>query len=66
MVAAQKKGLASAVSSGIMSQSQAQQIELRLASRMKDMVNGVRPSGGFRRGFPGGGGTGSFGGSSTA
>jgi hypothetical protein len=72
LVAAQKKQLDAAVSSGQLTQPQEQQIEPFLAQRVKDLVDGSRPR--FGRGFGGGddgggsgngGGTGSFG-SSTA
>jgi hypothetical protein len=48
MVAAQKKQLDAAVSSGRISQSMADQIESNLKSRVTDMVNGT-----FHRGFGG-------------
>jgi hypothetical protein len=53
MLAAQKKRLASAVASGFLTTDQAQQIESSMSSRIKDLVNGIRPrfSGG---GFGGG------------
>jgi len=64
-----KKRLSTAVSQGLLTQAQADQLASRLAARMKDMANGVRPRGfgGPDDGFgPGGGpngsgGTGSFG-----
>jgi hypothetical protein len=59
MVAQVKKTLSTAVSQGLLTQAQADQLAARLAARMKDMANGVRPRG------PGGGpnpsGAGSFG-----
>ncbi len=72
MVASQKKRLDSAVSSGFLTQAQAQQIESTMAARMQDLVNGVRPRFGGAGGGQGfglggsgrggsGGGTGSFG-----
>jgi hypothetical protein len=72
MVAAQKKRLESAVTSGFLTQAQEQQLETRMAQRMSDLVNGVRPKfgrglGGDRGFEPGGAGgasssgTGSFG-----
>ena len=77
IVASQKKNIDNAVANGTISQAQAQQIESAFAARAKDLVNGARPSGGFRGGGFGGGlggpgsggsggGTGSFGGSATA
>jgi hypothetical protein len=63
-----KKGLDAAVAGGMLTQGQANQLASRLAARMKDMANGVRPQrgpgGGFAPGGSGGqsgGGTGSFG-----
>ena len=67
-----KKGLDAAVAGGMLTQGQANQLASRLAARMKDMANGVRPQrgldggpgGGFApggSGGQGGGGTGSFG-----
>ena len=44
MLAAQKKRLASAVASGFLTDDQAQQIESSMASRIKDLVNGIRPA----------------------
>jgi hypothetical protein len=69
MVVQVKKTLGTAVSQGLLTQAQAEQLASRLAARMKDMANGVRPQrgGGPDDGFgPGGGpngsgGTGSFG-----
>jgi hypothetical protein len=70
MVVQVKKTLSTAVSQGLLTQAQADQLASRLAARMKDMANGVRPQRGFGGpddGFgPGGGpngsgGTGSFG-----
>jgi hypothetical protein len=73
MVVQMKKTLATAVSQGLLTQAQADQIASRLAARMKDMANGVRPLRGFGGGpddglgpgggpnGSGGGGTGSFG-----
>jgi hypothetical protein len=52
MLASQKKRLASAVASGFLTDGQAQQIESSMASRIKDLVNGVRPQfGGGLRGL---------------
>jgi hypothetical protein len=61
-----KKTLDAAVSQGLLTQAQADQIASRLQARMKDMANGIRPQRGFGGGFgPGGGpngsGAGSFG-----
>ncbi len=58
-----KKGLDAAVAGGMLTQTQANQLASRLAARMKDMANGVRPQRGFDGGPGGqsGGGTGSFG-----
>ncbi len=72
MLAAQKKRLASAVASGFLTDDQAQQIESSMASRIKDLVNGVRPQfggggaddGPGDDGGPGGGGLGGGTGSS--
>jgi Protein of unknown function (DUF2680) len=72
MVSAQKKRLDTAVSSGVLTEEQAQQIGSALAQRMKDLVNGVGPRGfggglgdgqGFGQGAGNnsGGGSGSFG-----
>ena len=59
MVAQVKKTLGTAVSQGLLTQAQADQLASRLAARMKDMASGVRPRG-FGRGFgPGGGSFGS-------
>jgi hypothetical protein len=71
MVAVQKKAIDAAVGNGVLTQAQATQLESRLAARVKDMVNGVRPSRGFDDGGPGGGlggqgRSGSFGSSATA
>ena len=56
MAAQVKKTLDTAVSNGLITQAQANQIASRIATRMKDMANGVRPQRGF-------GGPGSVGGS---
>jgi hypothetical protein len=50
ILAAQKKRLSTAVASGFLTDDQAQQIESSMATRIKDLVNGVRPQfgGGFR------------------
>jgi hypothetical protein len=66
MLAQAKKTLDTAVSQGLITQAQANQIASGLAARMKDRVNGVRTQGGF--GGPGnqGGGIGTFGGTSNA
>jgi hypothetical protein len=58
-----KKGLDAAVAGGMLTQTQANHLASRLAARMKDMANGVRPQRGFDGGSGGqsGGGTGSFG-----
>jgi hypothetical protein len=69
MVAQVKKTLDAAVSQGLLTQAQADQLASRLAGRMKDMANGVRPrgfgggpGGGFGPdGGPNGSGGGSFG-----
>jgi hypothetical protein len=60
MLAAQKKRLASAVASGFLTTDQAQQIESSMASRIKDLVNGIRPQ--FGGGADDGGGLGDDGG----
>jgi hypothetical protein len=49
-----KKALGAAVSQGVMTQAQADQLASRLAARMKEMANGIGPQGGFD-GRPGGG-----------
>jgi len=67
MTAQVKKTLAAAVSQGVMTQAQADQIASRLETRMKEMANGLRPR--FGDGFGPGGvapndsgsGSGSFG-----
>jgi hypothetical protein len=69
MVGQMKKTLSAAVSQGLLTQAQADQLAARLAARMKDMANGVRPRGfgdglGGRfgpGGAPNGSGAGSFG-----
>ena len=60
MVAQLKKTLNTAVSQGVMTQAQADELASRLAARMKEMANGIRPPNGFDRGpddglGPGGG-----------
>jgi hypothetical protein len=73
MAAQVEKALNTAVSQGVMTQAQADQIASRLAARMKDMATGVRPrrfgggpGGGFGPGGPNGSGSGSFGSSTNA
>jgi hypothetical protein len=66
MAALVKKSLDAEVSQGVMTQAQADQIASRLAARMKDMANGVRPRGGFGPGGLNGSGSGSFGSSTNA
>jgi len=62
MVAQVKKGLDTAVSNGLITQAQANQIASRLEARLKDMANGIRPPHGFGfEGPPAGGGTATFG-----
>jgi hypothetical protein len=62
MVAQVKKGLSAAVSNGVMTQAQADQIASRLQARLKDMANGVRPQRGTGGGFGPGDGFGPGGG----
>jgi len=65
MVAKVKMTLQAAVSQGVLTQAQANQIASRLAARMKDMANGIRPQrfgpGGFGGGLGEGGGPSSLG-----
>ena len=64
MVAAQKKRLESAVASGFLTNDQAQRIESSMASRLKDLVNGIRPRFGGGPDDDGGLGGGGLGGAS--
>jgi hypothetical protein len=70
MVAAQRKALTAAVSSGFLAQAQADRLSANLEATTRALVNGLRPrrgfdgdGGGFRGGPPGGGTFGGPGGS---